>query len=103
MKNEFDTVLTSAINKTKDKYGNSLILTRYIECVGKYFFAEYHINNYDYKELLVDICHVANDMIQNHPFNELTFLNQDEIDVLVAIAYDEVEKILKEKGFIHDI
>lgn len=104
MQNEFDTVLKSAINKTKEKYGNSLILTNYIEYIGKYFFEEYHINNYDYDNLLNDICEIANNFLQLEPFNKLNdILNQDEIEVIVTSAYEEIFTFLKITGYIHDV
>lgn len=104
MQNEFDAILKNAIMKTKNKYGNSLILTNYIEYIGKYFLKEYHINNYDYDNLLNDICEIANNSLQLEPFNKLNdILNQDEIEVIVTSAYEEIFTFLKVTGYIQDV
>lgn len=95
--NDFDDLFEKIIQKLNDKHININLLTDFSFMVVRYFSLEYYDPEVEYDEdkLLDEVCGIANDYLSHDKFAAFQFLDQDEINMIVALIVENISQIIK--------
>lgn len=95
--NGFDDLFERIIQKLNEKHINVNLLTDFSFVVVRYFSLEYYDPEAEYDEdkLLDEVCEIANTYLCHDKFAAFQFLDQAEIDMIVALIVENISTIIK--------
>ena len=100
MKEDFEFIFYNAMGKIQKNYnGKTEIIKNFIEDIAKYYYSEYYVEdeNVSEEELAEQICNIANSFFEQKKYKKITkILNQEELEVVVSIALDEICKVIND-------
>lgn len=96
---EFSSEFINLMSKVVDSTGSLQILLDFNDSIMTYFFYEFFHEDYDIKDLENDICNIGNMFLAQDSFNSLhKCLNNEDIELDVAIVVNDLEDFLLEAG-----